>query len=188
MRDLVGHPLRTTSTRDGGIWTFQLGSKLGLNWSKQLAWKMGSKVSDIFTLSIAENQKLGTWERTGFDVVEQSRGWNSRGRLAEPLKTPERHEMQRRVRARRQKSDETASRLPTLRARAGRLARGGASRGGGLFPPALFSVCCSAFDCYFLTAVFSWSCILALLLSPLHLVSTPSCSCPWYFEAFDLAV
>lgn len=132
VRDLVGHPLRTASTRDGGIWTFQLGSKLGLNWSKQLAWKMGSKVSDIFTLSIAENQKLGTWERTGFDVVEQSRGWNSRGRLAEPLKTPERHEMQRRVRARRQKSDETASRLPTLRARAGRLARGGASRGGGV--------------------------------------------------------
>lgn len=141
VRDLVGHPLRTTSTRDGGIWTFQLGSKLGLNWSKQLAWKMGSKASDIFTLSIAENQKLGTWERTGFDVVEQSRGWNSRGRLAEPLKTLK--DTKCSVASGHDAKNQTRPRLAYRRsghALAG-WPGGGASRGGGgyfLQPSSLF--------------------------------------------------
>lgn len=82
VRNLVGHPLRSTSTRDGGIWTFQLGSKLGLNWSKQLAWKMGSKVSDIFTLSIAENPKLGNVGKNRFRRGgTKQRGRNPRGVL-----------------------------------------------------------------------------------------------------------
>jgi hypothetical protein len=54
--DLVGHPLRTTSTRDGEIGTWQDRSKLGLNWSEQMVWNMGSKVSDIVPLPSAENR------------------------------------------------------------------------------------------------------------------------------------
>lgn len=165
---------------------------IGLEYGEQSA-------RHIVPLFIAENQKLGTWK----DGNRFRRGGttqrNSRGRLAEPLKTPERREMQRRVRARRQKLDETASRLPTLRARAGRLGRG--ELPGGLFPPAILSHCLYRPVGLLLLRLLPGLRLLlfdrrrSILgrvsgLAPLSTppVSTPSCSCLWYFEDFDLAV
>lgn len=165
-----------------------------------MAWKMGSKVPDIFPLFYSLFYR-GEWkarneERTGFDVVEQRRGiregaWPNH---LKPLK-----DAKCSVASGHDAKNWTRPRLAYRRSGHALAGWPGGELPGGLPISSLTvctvplacccCVCCLAFDCYFLTAVVPFLVVyLALLLSPLYLVSTPSCSCLWYFEDFDLAV